>query len=310
MPYPWRCLYVEMQLTIKLGRRFEGPAWLERELARDGSGTTGIQLNRWALPSISSYEDATQRGVNRDRVPGARTFWLSGSPARSPVGRAETTGISTIEGKPWRKRRQTETWRRRQKRPAVSREGTSCGSAPLPEQSWWGVLLAVALLSGDGSSAPGVGSTADTAPDFSFTLYQGQGQLGADALNLSDLQGTPVVVNFWAGLCPPCRAEMPDLQEFHEAFKDRVILVGVDLGQFTGLGSKQDAQDLLTSLEVTYPAGFTNDAGVVSRYQVLSMPTTLFINSKGEIFKKWSGALNGDVLAKVTEEMLSEESAG
>jgi len=44
MPYPWRCLYVEMQLTIKLGGRFEGPAWLERELARDGSGTTGIQL--------------------------------------------------------------------------------------------------------------------------------------------------------------------------------------------------------------------------------------------------------------------------
>jgi hypothetical protein len=40
------------------------------------------------------------------------------------------------------------------------------------------------------------------------------------------------------------------------------------------------------------------------------MPTTVFINSKGEIFKKWSGALNGDVLAKVTEEMLDQESAG
>jgi thiol-disulfide isomerase/thioredoxin len=173
-----------------------------------------------------------------------------------------------------------------------------------------GVVLAVALLGGDGTSAPDTGSSADTAPDFSFTLYQGQGQLGAEKLNLLDLQGTPVVVNFWAGLCPPCRAEMPDLQEFHEEFKDRVTLVGVDLGQFTGLGSPQDAQELLTSLAVTYPAGFTSDSGVISRYQVLSMPTTVFINSKGEIFKKWSGALNGDVLAKVTEEMLDQESAG
>jgi thiol-disulfide isomerase/thioredoxin len=174
-----------------------------------------------------------------------------------------------------------------------------------------GAVLAIALLSGGGNSAPGAASSAaDTAPDFSFTLYQGQGKLGGDTLTLSDLQGRPVVVNFWAGLCPPCRAEMPDLQSFYEEFNDRVDLVGVDLGQFTGLGSQRDAQDLLTSLEVTYPAGFTSDASVISRYQVLSMPTTVFINSKGEIFKKWSGALTGDVLAKVTEDMLSQESTG
>ena len=71
-------------------------------------------------------------------------------------------------------------------------------------------------------------ASSDLAADFSLTLYQGEGKLESQILNLSDLRGQPVVLNFWAGLCPPCRAEMPDLQEFYDEFNDRVVLVGVD----------------------------------------------------------------------------------
>ena len=101
---------------------------------------------------------------------------------------------------------------------------------------------------------------------------------------------------------------MPELQEFYEDFKDQVTLVGVDIGQFTGLGNQQDARDLLSELGVTYPNGFTDDGGVVSQYRVVSMPTTVFINSKGEVFRKWSGPLNLEVLSEVTTEMLGQES--
>ena len=89
----------------------------------------------------------------------------------------------------------------------------------------------------------------DPAPSFTFTLFQGQDVLGDGPLTPGDLQGKPLVINFWAGLCPPCRAELPDFQEFYEEFGDRVNLVGVDLGQFTGLGSLQDAKGLLEELE-------------------------------------------------------------
>ena len=144
----------------------------------------------------------------------------------------------------------------------------------------------------------------DLAPNFTFIMYQGEDEVGGSELDLAQLRGKPVVLNFWAGLCPPCRAEMPDLQTFYEQFKDRATLIGIDLGQFTGLGSQKDAKDLLQDLGVTYPAGFTNDSSVVKDFKVLGMPTTIFIRADGTIFKKWSGALDVDTLAERTNAML------
>ena len=145
------------------------------------------------------------------------------------------------------------------------------------------------------------------APNFSFTLYQGEDKLGAKTLDFSQLQGRPIVLNFWAGLCPPCRAEMPDLQRFYDESKDDVLLLGIDVGQFTGLGNKGDAQDLLRELGVTYPTGFTDDGSIMRKYEVLGMPTTVFIDSNGEIFENWTGALNRNTLKQITDAMLEAE---
>ena len=82
--------------------------------------------------------------------------------------------------------------------------------------------------------------------------------------------------------------------------------MGIDLGQFTGLGSRKDAIDLLESLGVTYPTGYTEDADVIKNYRVFGLPATIFIDSNGEIFKNWGGALNLDVLRKQSNAMLSQ----
>ena len=155
----------------------------------------------------------------------------------------------------------------------------------------------------DGSSS----NSGDLAPDFSMVMYQGQDLVGGQEINFSDLLGErPIVLNFWAGLCPPCRAEMPDLQEFSEKFEDRALMLGIDVGQFLGLGSQEDGQNLLDELGVTYPAGFTNDGGIIRDYEVLGMPTTVFIDAQGKIFNKWTGALNTEVLEEKTLEMLNQ----
>ncbi len=95
-----------------------------------------------------------------------------------------------------------------------------------------GVALLVAVVifvaySGDsGSSASSSGSEADgVVENFSFTLFQGEKVLGAEKMEMDQLLGKPIVLNFWAGQCPPCRAEMPDLQEFYDGSKDDVTLL-------------------------------------------------------------------------------------
>ena len=158
----------------------------------------------------------------------------------------------------------------------------------------------------DSSFGSSTGS-GDLAPNFAVTMFQGQDVVGGENVTLDGLVGEkPIVLNFWAGLCPPCRAEMPDLQEFNEDFKDRALLLGVDLGQFTGLGNASDANELLADLAVTYPAGFTSDSEVITNYQILGMPTTIFIDREGQIFSKWTGALNKNVLMEKTLGMLDQ----
>lgn len=160
-----------------------------------------------------------------------------------------------------------------------------------------GAILAVVLTLSCGQGLP-------KATDFSIALYQGEDVLGADTVQVFDLLDKPSVVNFWAGLCPPCREEMPHFQEFYDEFEERINFVGVDVGQFTNLGSEEDARELLSDLGVTYPAGFTEDGEAVREY-VTGMPTTVFITPQGEIFRSWTGYLSKGQLTEITEEMLA-----
>ena len=177
------------------------------------------------------------------------------------------------------------------------------------------LVLTIALIACGSNASSSVNSfdddgptsSGDLAPDFLISMFQGQDVVGGQEVNLHDLVGEkPIILNFWAGLCPPCRAEMPDLQEFYNEFEDRALVLGIDLGQPFGLGTQQDAQELLDDLGVTYPAGFTDDAAVVRDYEVLGMPTTVFIDAQGMIFNKWTGALNREVLEEKTLEMLAQ----
>ena len=144
------------------------------------------------------------------------------------------------------------------------------------------------------------------APDFQITVYQGADVLGDKEVKFSDLlaKGKPVVLNFWAGECPPCRAEMPDLQAVSEEYQGRVLLFGLDVGPFVGLGSREDGQALLNELGVTYPAGTTFDAKVVGDYQLLGMPTTFFIKPNGEIFEQWTALITRPKLKETVDGLL------
>ena len=144
-------------------------------------------------------------------------------------------------------------------------------------------------------------------PNLTISTYQGAEELGGEEVTLSELvgHGKPVVLNFWAALCPPCRAEMPDIQEVYETRGDEVTVIGVDIGPQQFLGSREDGKQLLVDLGVTYPAGTTFDEGVVRDFRVVGMPTTFFINADGSLLRAWSGLLNAAKFNEFIDEMLA-----
>ncbi len=172
------------------------------------------------------------------------------------------------------------------------------------------VLVVGALLFLRGSGRAPTPSSLPLAPDIAITLYQGQGELGGNHVALSQLWARqPVVLNFWAGLCPPCRAEMPDFQSAYDARGRRFILIGVDIGPFIGLGSQEDGRALLRDLRITYPAGTTSDGRTVRNYQVVGMPTTVFITPQGRIFKKYAGLLTRGQIDALINDLLRASGA-
>ena len=163
--------------------------------------------------------------------------------------------------------------------------------------------------SSNGTPPPGpIDAVADVLPaDFVITVYQGEVILGGQEVTFSSLfaEGKPVVLNFWAGLCPPCRAEMPDLQETYDEYGDKVLLFGLDVGPFMGLGSREDGQELLNELRVTYPAGTTFERSVTRSYEIRGMPTTFFIKPNGEVLRKWGGLLTKDRMGLLIQELIA-----
>ena len=158
-------------------------------------------------------------------------------------------------------------------------------------------------------SAPAAtpGRSLVTAPDFPLVLYQGADHFGGREPRMNALltDGKPLVLNFWGGLCPPCRSELPEFQKVYEQYGDRVAFFGLDVGQYTGLGAPDDARKLLRELNITYPAGTTDIKDVLHAYEVRGLPTTFFINAEGQIVQRWSGQLSGDKLAELVAGLIS-----
>jgi len=138
-------------------------------------------------------------------------------------------------------------------------------------------------------------------------MYQGEEAVGGSKIRLSQLwrQGKPVVLNYWAGLCPPCRAELPDFQRLYvERAKGKFTLIGVDIGPFVGLGSRDDGKALLRELKITFPAGTALVAAPIRAYGIVGMPTTVFIKPSGKIFKRYTGMLTRGQMNTLVDELL------
>jgi thiol-disulfide isomerase/thioredoxin len=137
-------------------------------------------------------------------------------------------------------------------------------------------------------------------------VYQGEDVLGGQRIRFSDAfrPGKPVVAVMWAGLCPTCRRELPEIQEAYVEYGDRITFIGIDVGPFTGLGLEEQGRTLLEELSITFPAGGPPDGQFMREYRILGSPSTLFFSAHGELVTQWSGLLPRGRLSQEIEELL------
>ena len=141
-------------------------------------------------------------------------------------------------------------------------------------------------INNNGSEVQFGASKGDTAYDFYLEDMDG------NFVSLSDFRGKKVFLNFWASWCPPCRVEMPHLQEFAEENED-VVVLGVNVT--SSESSLDNVKGFVDEFGLTFPNLYGTD-DITNLYDVEFFPTSYFIDSNGVVNESVIGPVTKDIL--------------
>ncbi len=142
--------------------------------------------------------------------------------------------------------------------------------------------------------------------DFRIEVYQGEAALGGNSVYLSDVvaHGRPVVLVMMAGRCGYCIRQMPLIQDAHQRYRAQVLFVGIDVGEFLGLGTRDDVLELIIRQGLAFPIGTVRSLQAVGAYRVAGTPTIFFITPQGRVLRQQVGWMPAEELAQAVEQLL------
>lgn len=161
--------------------------------------------------------------------------------------------------------------------------------------------------SDEGESGEAKSGEDSLLPAIDFTLTDQFGKTHS----LSDYKGKTIFLNFWATWCPPCRAEMPDIQKLYETYDtegdDALIVLGVAAPNYGDEKDEEGIKNFLKENGYTYPVLMDTDAELFSAYGIYSYPTTFMIDRDGNVFGYASGQLSEDTMKSIIEQTMKGE---
>ena len=138
------------------------------------------------------------------------------------------------------------------------------------------------------------------APNFLLVMLHTDS--GKSVLSLSNFKGKPIVLNFWASWCQPCKEELPLLENAWkqmQAQKKDIVFLGIDFQE-----SKSDATSFLQLHGITYPAGLDTNGSIANIYRITSLPQTIFIDRNGTVTSREPRELTAQVLSTNLQSIL------
>jgi cytochrome c biogenesis protein CcmG, thiol:disulfide interchange protein DsbE len=151
------------------------------------------------------------------------------------------------------------------------------------------VLCVAGSLAGIALAGQNSGAASAAAPAFSLPLLDQSGH----KVSLADYSGRPLIVNFFASWCEPCKKETPLLARFYRAEQGKVAIVGLDENDVLG-----NATSFTRADGVSYPVGFDPHAVAASAYGVNVLPQTFFLDARHRIVDRVFGAVTQATIRK------------